>query len=136
MRFLLTITMICVLSGVSYSQTKDTLHNVGKDRDGDTWYLDTEVVRRLDPPAEWAYIMPIYTKLPGRTLVFFFNVDCTDNTYQLVRSLTLDSNARVINRTNERSVWAPFTGYSGNAARIVCRENQRLPITNRGVVSE
>jgi hypothetical protein len=80
--------------------------------------------------------MPIYTKLPGRTLVFFFNVDCTDNTYQLVRSLTLDSNARVINRTNERSVWAPFTGYSGNAARIVCRENQRLPITNRGVVSE
>jgi hypothetical protein len=136
MRFLLTITMICAFFGVSYSQTKDTLHNVGKDRDGDTWYLDTEVVRRLDPPAEWAYIMPIYTKLSGRTLVFFFNVDCTDNTYQLVRSLTLDSNARVINRTNERSVWAPFTGYSGNAARIVCRENQRLPITNRGVVSE
>ena len=135
MRFLLTMTMICVLSGVAYSQTKDTLHNVGKDRDGDTWYLDTEVVRRLDPPAEWAYIMPIYTRLPGRTLVFFFNVDCTDNTYQLVRSLTLDNEANVIGRTTERSIWASFTGYSGNAAKIVCRMTNRLPTSTKEGIS-
>ena len=131
MRFLLTLTMICALFGVSYPQAKDTVHNVGKDKDGDTWYLDTEVIRRLDPPAEWAYIMPIYTRLPGRTLVFFFNVDCTDNTYQLVRSLTLDNNAEVIGRRDERSVWASFTGYSGNAAKIVCRQTRRLPTSTR-----
>jgi hypothetical protein len=137
MRFILTMTMICALFGVSYSQKTDTVYNVGKDRDGDTWYLDTDLVVRPQPPADWLRIMPIYTTLDARTLIFLFNVDCSDNTYQLVKAFSLDRRGNKIWEREERGRWSPFTGYSGNAARIVCRTNagKQLPVTN-GVISE
>ena len=130
--------MICVFFGVSYSQEADTVHNVGKDKDGDTWYLDTSLIRRLDPPSDWAILMPIYTEMSNSTLVFVFNVDCSDSTYQLVSAFSFDKSGRRLFHSKERTAWAKFTGYSGNAARITCRTegSRRLPTISRGVVSE
>jgi len=130
MNKLLTLTTICVLSGVFYAQKPDTTYYVGKDKDGDSWFLDTDTVVRPKPPADWLLIMPIYTRLPGRTLVFMFNVDCADSTYQLVRAFTMNTKGEVIWTRDDPSTWAKFEGYSGNAAKITCR---RL---GGGVISE
>jgi hypothetical protein len=137
MRYLLTITMMCALFGVSHAQATDTVHNVGKDRDGDVWYLDTDMVVRPRPPADWVRVMPIYTNLAGRTLVFIFNVDCSDNTYQLVKAFSMDAQGRKTWERDENGRWSNFTGYSGNAARIVCRTNAgRFLDVRQGVISE
>lgn len=137
MRYLFTITMICTLFGVSYAQKTDTIHDVGKDKDGDSWYLDTKLIVRPEPPAEWLLVMPIYTRLGERTLVFMFNVDCSDSTYQFVKAFSMDRTGKILFEETKRTDWARFTGYSGNAARITCRVKgaQRLPMSNRGVVS-
>ena len=132
MRFLLTLTMICALFGVSYAQDMDTIYDVGRDKDGDTWFLDTSLIRRLDPPADWAILMPIYTKVKGGTIVFTFNVDCSDSTYQLTGSITLfDSNRKPV-RTVKQTAWTKFFGYSGKAARITCRVTKGRPIPKLG----
>lgn len=128
MRFLVTTAMICVLFGVSYAQQDLTVHNIGKDKDGDTWYVDTSLTRKLNPPSDWITLMPIYTLLPGRALVFYFNVDCAEGTYQLRKAQSIDTNGRVIWEQNERSSWAKFVGYSGRGAQIVCKQGNRLPI--------
>jgi hypothetical protein len=136
MRFLLTFTMICALFGVSYAQkTNDTTHNLGKDRDGDTWYLDTDLLRRLDPPADWVIIMPIYSILTNSGLIFFYNVDCSDSTYQMFRARSIDVNGRVIFSDDKRSAWGKWSGYSGRAAKIACEhmnKGRRLPVSNDG----
>jgi hypothetical protein len=130
MKKLLTLTMICVLFGASYAQKTDTVHNVGKDRDGDTWYLDTDLVVTPRPPADWIRVMPIYTRLSGRTLVFMYNVDCSDSTYQFVKAFAMDAAGNTLYEENKRSAWAKFSGYSGNAARIVCRKERQLPLSS------
>ena len=130
MRFLLTTALICAFFGVSYSQKTSTVHNVGKDKDGDVWYLDTSLVVKANPPADWLRVMPIYTQLPGRTLVFMFNVDCTDSTYQFVKAFSMDRGGNLLFEETNRSAWSRFAGYSGNAARMVCRQAQGLPINN------
>jgi len=134
MRYLLTITMMCALFGVSHAQNTDTVYDVGKDRDGDTWYLDTDMVVKPRPPAHWLRVMPIYSILRDRTLVFIYNVDCSDSTYQLVKAFSMDNRGRKIWERDERGRWGQFTGYSGNAARIVCRTNAGRELPSSSVV--
>jgi len=124
--------MMCALFGATYAQTSDTIHDVGRDSDGDTWYLDTSLVVRPKPPADFLLIMPVYTKMDGRTLVFIFTVDCSDSTYQMSRAFTMNGQGEILWRREEKSRWANFTGYSGNAARIICRRDFKLPIVNDG----
>lgn len=120
MRFLLTLTMICVLFSVSYAQNKTT-HAIGKDNDGDMWYIDTALVVQPRPPADWIRVMPIYTLLPGRALIFYFNVDCSDGTYQFYKAQSIDANGKILFEREDPSRWSKFTGYSGAGARMACR---------------
>ena len=134
MRFLLAFTMICVLFGVSYAQKSD-VHAIGKDSDGDMWYVDTTLVVRPQPPADWLLIVPMYTLLDGRTLVFYFNVDCSDSTYQFRKAQSLNRQGETLWEKDEKSAWARFTGYTGTGARVVCnklgnRPSTKLPVTN------
>lgn len=128
--------MICALFGVSYAQKSD-VHAIGKDSDGDMWYVDTTLVVRPQPPADFLLVMPIYTILTGRTLVFYFTVDCSDSTYRLVKAHTINRQGETIWEKDSDGVWAKFAGYSGNGARVVCRTFQgrpstKLPVTNDG----
>ena len=127
---LLTLTAICVLSGTFYAQKPETTYYVGKDKDGDSWFLDTDLVVRPKAPADWLLVMPIYTRLPGRTLVFMFNVDCSDSTYQFARAFMMDTSGKVMWTRDTTTRWGRFDGYSGNAAKITCR------VLGGGAISE
>ena len=128
--------MICVLFGVSYAQKSDTTHAIGKDKDGDMWYLDTDLVVRPKPPADWMLIVPMYTLLPGRGLIFYFNVDCSDSTYQLTRAQVVDVSGRVLVDDDKKTAWAKFVGHTGAGARLACttfrNKTTRLPAINDG----
>lgn len=131
MRFLVTLTMIWVLFGVSYSQ-ESTTYDIGTDKDGDTWFLDTSLTRKLAAPADFITLMPIYTRVSGRLLVFYFNVDCSDSTYQFIKAQSIASDGRILWEREEKSRWANFTGYSGRGARIVCKQTKGLPTIESG----
>lgn len=125
--------MICALFGVSYAQKTD-VHAIGKDSDGDMWYVDTTLVARPKPPADWMLLVPMFTLLDGRTLVFYFNVDCSDSTYQLRKAQSINRQGETLWEKDEKSAWSKFTGHTGNGARIVCnklgsRPSTRLPIS-------
>jgi hypothetical protein len=126
MKFLCITALICVFFAVSYAQKAGTIHNIGKDRDGDTWHLDTSLVRQGENNLSWLRIMPIYTRVNGAVLVFIYNVDCSDSTYQLSKSMLLRS-GEIVSQESHQSAWANFFGYSGNAARIVCKPAAKRP---------
>jgi hypothetical protein len=129
-KILLTLLLTATLGVAAQTKKEDTIHPVGKDGDGDQWYLDTSLVVTPKPPSDWVRIMPIYTTTKGRTLVFFFNVDCSDSTYQMTRAFSMDDAGRKLWERTVTSRWAKFVGYSGNAARIVCAAERR-PTSNR-----
>ncbi len=98
------------------------------------WYVDTTLVVRPKPPADWMLVVPMYTILEGRTLVFYFKVDCSDSTYQLGKAQSLNRQGETIWEKEEASAWSRFAGHTGNGARIICadqrKKSQRLPVTN------
>lgn len=132
MKFLLTTAMICVFFvGFGMAQLKDGTYNVGKDREGDTWYLDSNLVVPVKDTD--GYVMAIYTGTVVR-IVFFFVVDCSDNTYKLTRSLGYRNDV-LFHQEDIKSKWANFQGYSGRAAKLVCDahpKGRRLPAIGEG----
>lgn len=136
MRFLLTLTMICVLFGVSYAQKGAKVHNLGKDADGDTWFLDTSLVKQGRDEFAWITYMAVYSFLNERLLVFYFNVDCSDRTLQFVKAQAFNSEAKVVWEKEDRSAWSSFSGFAGRGASISCQEVKKgtiLPVINKGV---
>lgn len=122
--------MVATLATAGTGQDTKTIHNIGKDKDGDTWYLDTSLVFRLRPPADWVLLMPIYTTLNGRTLVFMFNVDCSDRTYQMVKAFSMNRAGETLWEKTERTPWSSFTGYSGRAGTLTCNNQRQFPMVD------
>lgn len=133
MRFLLTTIFILAVALSVSAQKEGTVHAIGKDSDGDMWYVDTTLVVRPKPPADWMLIVPMYTILEGRTLVFYFSVDCSDSTYQLRKAQSINRQGETLWEREEKSAWSRFTGHTGNGARIVCtsegKKSTRLPVS-------
>lgn len=137
MKNLLTLVTICVLFvGLGYGQKKSTLHDIGKDKDGDTWYIDTDLVRQGSGNLSWVTFMAIFTPMNDRILVFYYNVDCSDSTYQFVKAQTMDAKGTLLWEKTASSRWVPFASYSGRGGRIACehiKKGNRIPISTTEV---
>jgi len=130
-KLLTTIFLVALFAILVTGQTKkEEIYEVGRDKDGDLWHLDLSLVVRPRPPADWLLVMPIYTTDGSRTLVFMYNVDCSDNTYQIVKGFSMNRRGETIWESQRRGDWSKFQGYSGNAGRILCSKKRQIPVNN------
>lgn len=134
MKTIFAIAVIMCAMLTASAQMKDGIYNLGKDDDGDTWYLDSNLVIPIKTVPNH-YVMSIYMDKKARRLFFMFHIDCTDNTYRLIGARAFYRD-HLVYTNNDESDWANFKGYSGRAATMVCKADTKLPVNNKLTISE